>query len=208
MNTRLPAPPKDDEVDSAPAPKVQAPAGPKPPTPTASPKPQGHGGAPAPSKGTPEARNLPPVGDIQLSKIKGTYNSYKMELSYGQLEAIRSALEKDHAEPVSDELLQILHYYMDKLPGPGEEEEDIKARDEASKAGTAGLEDDDDSPLPAPPGMEDEGGEAPVAPGADDLGGEDAGEDTLPPAGGDGGSLPEAPGGDEADQRLEEPPTE
>lgn len=220
MEPNLPPPPQDDEVDAPANPAAKPPGGagsppaaggpPKPGAPPAKP-PANVPPTGGPDKGTPEARNLPPVGDIQLSKVKGTYNTYKMEISYGQLEAVRSALEKDHADPVSDELLQIMSYYMDKLPGPGEEEEDIKARDEAAKNGTAGLEDDDDAPLPAPPGMEDDGADAGPgnpAPGMDDdLGG--GGEDHMPPPRSKGG-LPEAPGGGAsgADERLEEPPAE
>ena len=67
-----------------------------------------------------DVNNLPPVGDIKLTKVKQTYNTYRLEMSMGQLEAIRSALERDHADPISDELLAIMTYYLEKVPGPGE----------------------------------------------------------------------------------------
>lgn len=154
-----------------------------------------------------DANGLPPVGDIKLSKSKGTYNTYKMELSYGQLEAIRSALEKDHADPISDELLAILTYYLDKVPGPGEEEEDQKMREQHP---ADAADEDSDYPIPMPPneGTEPEGEQEPPPPppsGAepDEFGGEE-------PEGGH--HVPEPGYGDEfeenADHHLAAPPRE
>jgi len=161
-----------------------------------------------PSPGRTDANNLPPVGDIKLSKVKGTYNTYKLELSMGQIEAIRNALEKDHADPISDELLAIFSYYVEKVPGPGEEEDDLKAREE--HPGMA-ADEEGDFPIPMPPreggeGMEEE----PPTPDEVPPGGAPGGE---APAG--GGPLPE-PGMDEPmggggagpDEPLPEPPAE
>jgi hypothetical protein len=105
--------------------------------------------------------NSSPVGDIKMSKSKGTYNTYKLEMSMGQLEVVLSALEKNHADPVSDELLATIRYYIDKLPGPGEEEEEAEARNNPGKAGAAGLGGDEDEPLPMPPGQGGAGGAKP-----------------------------------------------
>lgn len=158
----------------------------------------------------PDTSNLPPVGDIKLSKVKGSYNTYKLEMSMGQIEAMRNALEKDHADPISDELLAILTYYIDKVPGPGEEEEDIKAREEGGAAGAAaavGAEGDEegDFPIPMPP---TEGGSAeetppPRPPGAE----EEPGGEELPSS---EAPMPEAePDAEEpANQRLPAPPRE
>jgi hypothetical protein len=99
--------------------------------------------------------NSSPVGDIKMTKSKGTYNTYKLEMSMGQLEVIRNALENNHADPVSDELLATLTYYMDKLPGPGEEEEESDMR----KAGAGG---EDGPPIPMPPGSKGAGAPAPA----------------------------------------------
>jgi len=130
--------------------------------------------------------NSSPVGDIKMSKAKGTYNTYKLEMSMGQLEVIRTALEGNHADPVSDELLATLTYYMDKLPGPGEEEEEAEARvnpqaaaaKAAKAAGLPGAETPDaeesDSPLPKPPG----------APTAAKVGAADISKLPKPPKGG------------------------
>jgi len=151
-----------------------------------------------------DANNLPPVGDIKLSKVKGTYNTYKLELSMGQIEAIRNALEKDHADPISDELLAIFSYYVEKVPGPGEEEEDLKARE--GHPGAA-ADEEGDFPIPMPPteGTEAPGNEPPLPP--------EGGAGAPPPAGPQAGGeepMPE-PGMTEEpnpDQHLAEPPVE
>jgi hypothetical protein len=136
-----------------------------------------------------DANNLPPVGDIKLSKVKGTYNTYKLELSMGQIEAIRNALEKDHADPISDELLAIFSYYVEKVPGPGEEEDDLKAREE--HPGMA-ADEEGDFPIPMPP---NEGNEAP------------GDEPPLPPEGGSAapGGMPEPHGGGGGQEPMPEP---
>lgn len=72
--------------------------------------------------------NSSPVGDIEMTKEKGSYNTYKLRLSMGQIEVLLAALEKNHADPVSDELLATFRYYISKLPGPGEEEEESKGK--------------------------------------------------------------------------------
>jgi hypothetical protein len=92
--------------------------------------------------------NSSPVGDVKMNKAKNTYNTYKLELSMGQLEVIMTALERNHADAVSDELLATIKYYIEKLPGPGEEEEEAEARNQAAK----GQVGDENMPLPMPPG--------------------------------------------------------
>lgn len=59
---------------------------------------------------------------MEITKAKGSFNEYKVVCSYGELEAIRAALEKHHLGPVADELYQGVLWHMDRLPGPGEEE--------------------------------------------------------------------------------------
>jgi len=149
-----------------------------------------------------DVNNLPPVGDIKLTKVKGTYNTYRLEMSMGQIEAVRNALEKDHADPISDELLAILTYYLDKVPGPGEEEEDLKAREQHPGAA---ADEEGDFPIPMPP--REEGGapeEEPPTPPV--KGGAPAGGGEMPVP--EPGLEPEAAGGEETDRRLARPPTE
>ncbi len=144
--------------------------------------------------------NMPPMGDIKLKKQSGTFNTYTLTLSYGQLEAIRLALEQDHSNPVSDELLSLWTYYLDTLPGPGEEEEDLKAREEHP---AAAADEEGDFPIPMPP--REEGG-APEAEPPTPTGKSapaPAGEVPLP----EPGMEPE-PAGEAADRRLAKPPRE
>ncbi len=129
---------------------------------------------------------------MKVDKIKGTYNDYKVEMSFGQLQALKSALERDHADPVSDELYAELCWYLDHIPGPGEEKDDLKARDEMgadiTKDGKGEEEGGGDYPLPMPPGHDDMGAAPGLNPGGEGeeppMGGDEGGE------GGDAGGLP------------------
>lgn len=163
--------------------------------------------------------NMPPVGDIQLKKKSGTYNTYTIQLSYGQIEALRQALEADHANPIGDELKALFDYYINSIPGPGEEEDDVKAREEQAAIANgemAAATGDDDNPIPMPPGDEG-GGEITVAGEGEDMGGEGGGDDGIhmpPVEGEEGQELPEPPGAmpdfteQDADDRLPSPPRE
>src|SRR5271157_1899782 len=71
---------------------------------------------------------------MEIKKKKGTFNTYICELSFGQLLAFRNGLASDHADPLADEAYAELNWYLDNVPGPGEEEEDLKREEEAPKA--------------------------------------------------------------------------
>lgn len=155
--------------------------------------------------------NSSPVGDIKMTKVKGSYNTYKLEMSMGQLEVILTALKRNHADPVSDELLATFTYYIEKLPGPGEEEEEAEA---AQKAGGGAME---DLPVPMPPGASAGGppeGETELEPPTDEemrgaKGGAKGGAKNAP-AGAERG-LPEPDLGEPAEpaeMELSEPPRE
>jgi len=60
---------------------------------------------------------------MEVQKTKNSFNEYRLTCSYGELEAIRAALERNHMGPVADELYQGVIWHMDRLPGPGEEEQ-------------------------------------------------------------------------------------
>lgn len=228
MNDEIPleAPPVDDDQLGADAGGLPAaPAGARPGRNLA----RGAGGGkpaakPTPARPAPGKKqipgNMPPVGDIQLKKKSGTYNTYTIQLSYGQIEALRQALEADHANPIGDELKALFDYYINSIPGPGEEEEDLKAREEqaAIASGQVQAASDDDSPIPMPPG-DDNGGEVTVAgQGPDREGGDEGGGLHIPPVEGEegGDELPEPPshmpdfgGGDpSADDHIPQPPRE
>lgn len=163
--------------------------------------------------------NSSPVGDIEMSKVKGTYNTYKLQLSMGQIEVIMNALEANHADPVSDELLATFQYYIKELPGPGEDEEEFEAQKKAlENPGGAGEEE----AIPMPPGgkvgtppagaeeeatfmpEEEPGAAEPEEPAAM---GAPTGEPGLPEP---EAAAPEPPpeSGNEADRHLPKPPRE
>jgi hypothetical protein len=220
MNDEIPleAPPVDDDQLDAGAGGLPDRGGDLPPGRNLAPSAAGGGkpAKPAGRKSTPS--NMPPVGDIQLKKKSGTYNTYTIQLSYGQIEALRQALEADHANPIGDELKALFDYYINSIPGPGEEEEDVKARDEqaAIASGQATAAAEDDNPIPMPPGDEGGGeitvaGEGPEGQGGMDDGG--MGDEGLHIPAGEA-ELPEPPGAmpdfteQSADDRLPAPPRE
>lgn len=75
---------------------------------------------------------------MEITKTKGSYNEYKVVCSYGELEAIRAALERNHMGPVADELYQGVIWHMDRLPGPGEEEQKDGEGGEGGEGGAPG----------------------------------------------------------------------
>lgn len=195
MNDDLPPVETDPQIDDA---------GPSPsPMPAPGQKPQKRPSA----SGT-----FAPVGDIQVKKKAKTYNTYTLQLSMGQIEAIHTALEKDHANPIADELLKLFGYYLQNVPGPGEEEEDIQAQDEQDAVNGGGDPDeevDDGLPIPMPPGYKGDGRTTVAGEGPEDL----PGNDELPAGGGQPPGRNSAPGGEdegmpEEDQRLPAPPRE
>lgn len=90
---------------------------------------------------------------MKLEKIKKTYNDYKLELSWGQVEAIAAALAQNHSDPLADELYAEWQWYMERVPGPGEDEEEIEAQQKAAEmGGPEGAVEGEDLPIPMPPG--------------------------------------------------------
>jgi len=76
---------------------------------------------------------------MKIDKVNNTFNTYKLELSFGELTAIVNALEDVHGpEPIVDEMKEGIRWYLDHLPGPGEDREEFKAKKDAEKDG--GLE--------------------------------------------------------------------
>jgi hypothetical protein len=115
---------------------------------------------------------------MKIKKIKfdgmDSFNDYQLEVSYGQLIAMRNALEKDHSDPLSDEIFAELNYYLQNVPGPGESSDEFKAERDAAKKtkDEAGEETDGEhapatdteleAGLPAPPSEDDEDLGAPM----------------------------------------------
>jgi len=152
---------------------------------------------------------------MKLEKIKKTYNDYKLELSWGQIEAIAQALSQNHSDPLADELYAEWQWYMERVPGPGEDEEEIEAQQKAAaEGGQPGAVEGEDLPIPMPPGKEagtpPGEGEEVAPPSEEEMAGAGA------PGGGGGGEvgLPEPegepqtePGGGE-EMPVPEPPRE
>lgn len=171
---------------------------------------------------------------MKIEKIKKTYNDYKLELSWGQVEAIAAALEQNHADPLADELFAEWQWYMERVPGPGEDEDaweaQQKAADGSAEGAMGGAGGEDDVPIPMPPGSPagtpQAGSEAePTFPPEEGEGapGHDGGPAVGPEGGPEGGAelgLPEpepegampeeptAPPPGETDRRLPKPPRE
>jgi len=107
-----------------------------------------------------------------IKKKADTYNTYVLEISWAQLQAFRQALENDHADPVRDETMAELAWYMDHVPGPGVDEKEYEAQqkgNEGNANGEAGAaEEDGDLPIPMPPGSKagtpPDGGKKPTPP--------------------------------------------
>lgn len=122
-----------------------------------------------------------------IKKKKGTFNDYDVQLSWGQLNAVYHALEQDHADPLADELFAELGWYLQNVPGPGEDEDEYKQAKEAEKMATEGGEGGggpDEEYLgqevkePSAEGGDLEGAESP-APPQEGGGGEESEADAL-----------------------------
>lgn len=158
---------------------------------------------------------------MQIKKVKNSYNDYDCQISFGQLQAIKNALARDHADPLADELYAELEWYIQNVPGPGESEDDIKKAEDAMASGLDQAPPGDQEPiagqadelLPAPGEEGEEGGMEPG--GAEEIGPEPGGEGEFGPEGPEGegemvpaGGPPEGGGESEADRRLPPPPEE
>jgi hypothetical protein len=67
---------------------------------------------------------------VKITKAEGQYDTYRMEVSFGELRELHDRLRDDHAGVVADEMFNALDYYMRKLPAPGE---DKKERENAAE---------------------------------------------------------------------------
>lgn len=122
---------------------------------------------------------------MQLKKVKDSYNDYTLEISFGQLSAIRASLEQVSGDPVADELLAELDWYLENVPGPGQTEEDFKAAREGASA--VAPVDGEDVPVEMPPleGAADTGAapeEPPMEPEGEVVPEDEAGAEEPVPA--------------------------
>jgi len=61
---------------------------------------------------------------VKIKKKESDFNTYVLDVSYGELIAMERAMADNHAGPVADELYAGIKWYLDRLPEPGEEESD------------------------------------------------------------------------------------
>jgi hypothetical protein len=61
---------------------------------------------------------------VKIKKTSQSFDEYTVDLSWGQLTAIRDALIRSHADPIKDEILNNINWSMDRLPKPGEDKDD------------------------------------------------------------------------------------
>jgi hypothetical protein len=119
---------------------------------------------------------------MHITKVHGSYDDYKVELSWSELKAIEGALSANHTGVQADETYARLQFYMARLPGPGEEEdkgdtlEQTQAKGELKAAGDTekgeiGVE---DIPLPGGPGAGEGASEGAGSPEGKPEGGETA----------------------------------
>ena len=86
-----------------------------------------------------------PVQETEIKKKAGSYNTYTLTLSWGQLEAIRDALALHHADPLADEFYEEISFYMaGNVPLPGEDKsaKEIEDEDEKSRKDSEGMAND------------------------------------------------------------------
>lgn len=112
---------------------------------------------------------------MEITKSSGKFNTYKIEVSYGELVAMENALQDSHSGPIADELFAGIQWYLAKLPLPGEEKTDKEGEE-----GGMGAEGEEGMPMPADSPMSDVDQILPAPPVGDEMGGEEA-----PPMGGE-----------------------
>jgi hypothetical protein len=95
---------------------------------------------------------------MEIKKANETYDVYNAKLSYLEMRAIADALAAGGEGAIADELRRSFEWHLDRVPGPGEDKEEKKAKDEAAKAGALApdVKDEVDKLLPEPPSDSDE----------------------------------------------------
>jgi hypothetical protein len=173
-----------------------------------------------------------------IKKKASTYDTYTLEISYLQLVSLERLLSDSASEPVVDELLGALQFYLDELPKPGEDKSEKEKDEDAAKgegsaedaeAADAGASAAEDEMLEAPPEPDGGGGgfggglgdpepeeelgqEGPTGPPGDpgEEGILDQPPEGAPPEGGEPEPKPEPIDGEDevADEVLSAPPEE
>lgn len=96
---------------------------------------------------------------MKVTKKAGDFNTYSLEVSFGELKAIEFGLQAGPKTPEIDEMTSAIAWYLDnEVPGPGEDKEEFKKRKEGQANFTTAEEPlgdkgelDADKILPEPP---------------------------------------------------------
>lgn len=119
---------------------------------------------------------------MQITKPKESFNMYKAEFSYAELQIMARALQSTPGlGPEADEMLKGFEFYFDKLPQPGEDPKPKETTNSPDMAKSAADQALDPMLLDEPPGdqeggpgpemgQEDDGQEAPLEPEAEERG--------------------------------------
>ena len=108
---------------------------------------------------------------MKISKTKDTFDDYKIEqISFRQIQVMLDNLS-DAVGADADELRANLEWSLERLPKPGQSEEDLEPKDgeAAPDKKPGGKTEDLESPVPAPSPAPEPG--STPAPAADDIGG-------------------------------------
>jgi hypothetical protein len=69
---------------------------------------------------------------MKCAKLSGSFDMYRVELSYAELVALQAACAKA-GEPVADDMAKAVEWYLEnELPGPGESDSPGDAKDKAA----------------------------------------------------------------------------
>jgi hypothetical protein len=93
-----------------------------------------------------------PLQELEIKKKAGTYNVYQITCSFGELDCLYSAISKNHADPLSDEIMGTIAWAMSgNIPMPGEDESEKDRQDSEEKAEKDAEKSAADRALPEPP---------------------------------------------------------
>ena len=82
-----------------------------------------------------------------MTKVADSYNMYRLELSLGEIKAVKDAVEKtETVDAIIDDFAAALDWSLENVPGAGETKEEFKARKEGGYESPAKAADKKDEP--------------------------------------------------------------
>ena len=77
---------------------------------------------------------------MHIEKVNNTFDTYKLTISRGELSALSDALDKVDPSPVTDAMREGVQWYLNNVPGPGEDKKEFIAKKDLAKERSAGPE--------------------------------------------------------------------